>query len=369
MQIAHIYRRKLKVLPLVFLFLGVFISSCSQVETEFNYENLSGEWVMSAVELDEEFYKPSTGIFEFANDSLYIKDFQDKVLSSSVLKFKDDSLQVGDQVIAKDQFSITDGVLYFNRLLGVRMKETSAPLSKKELESRLYTSDWEHSKGLYQFKENKDLLFKKTEDSLYNKYCYDLRNYKNKWFLFKKGNQLDCNRDNQFVEQLFQWTDSSFVTYGLRDGAFQNIYYSSVEKEEKRFTKPNTFQLCNMYINKNNPLDRYYYKGTTYNGGLYAIRKIITEQYIVPADNTESGIFQVRFVVNCEGRAGMFESQSFDFDYKLKDFSAAIYDQLLSISKTLQDWIPGRNQAGEAIDTYKYLNYRIEDGKITRIYP
>lgn len=365
----YYYKEKLKAMPLVFLFLGLFSISCDEEVRDFNLENIEGEWVIAAVELDQDFYKPSTGVFEFKNDSLYIKDFKGKVLKADVISIGQDSIRVGTRAMSKDQFYIKDEVLYFNRLLGYSLKKASAPIAKKEFELKLHHSDWRYSKGLYRFQQNNELLFVSNEDSTYIKNCYDLEQYRDQLLLFKKGNQLDCNRDSQFVEQVVQWTDSTFVTYGMRDGTFQNIYYSSIDKEEQWFKKPSEFQLCNGYINKNYPSDRYYYKGTVFNGGLYAIRKIVADQYVVPENITESGIFQVRFVVNCEGKAGMFEYQAFDFEYKLKDFSAEIANQLLAISKTLQDWIPGRDQSGQPIDTYKYLNYRIENGKIILLYP
>ncbi|WP_299314934.1 hypothetical protein [uncultured Aquimarina sp.] len=158
------------------------------------------------------------------------------------------------------------------------------------------------------------------------------------------------------------------ITFGFVDGTFKNIHYQTVEIQGD--VKPVTFQLCNAYININNLSDRYYYKGTTYNGGLYHIRKIFDRQYKAPKNSEEFGIFQVRFVVNCEGKAGIFDHQAFDYDYNLKEFSTEITDQIFEIAKGLQNWIPGRHsKTDQIIDTYKYLSFRIKDGKIIRIYP
>ncbi|WP_130286333.1 hypothetical protein [Aquimarina brevivitae] len=358
-------------MSLVFLFIALFCVCCKreQQSAPLAIKDIQGEWLRAAWEFDENFYKPSIAIMEFTEDSCFIKNVKDSVVSVHPFTVDKDSVHFGDWTFSRDKFKLRQNALYLDRLIAGRPKNVKLNVDHKEIETILKSSDWKDSSATYRFTDNQKILVAKNGGEGFLQYCYDILEYQDKFFLSKKGNQLDCNRDYQFLEQIIAIKESQIETYGFANGEFKTRVYSKKLKEETLFNKPTNFQLCNPYLNKNFPLDRYYYKGTEFKGGLYHIRKIVAEQYKAPSNSKESGIVQVRFVVNCEGKAGLFENQAFDFDYKLKEFSDSIVSQIVTIVKSLQDWNPGRNKKGEVIDTYKYLNFRIEHGKITRIYP
>ncbi len=356
----------------VFLILLILmVSSCnSDQEIKVDKDALQGTWMVTAAKLDEGFYRPYPQILEFEKDTLYYKNFEDEVRFKNSIRFTNDSIKLDSISFPIRKFYIKNGTLNFARLIANRILHAEEKLDIAKLDTLLSSSDWkiENKPGIYRFNSREKNFQWINADKTYSKYCYELVSFEGEVFLLKKGNQLACDRDYQFIEQVISYNNTGIETYGFSDGEFKTIRYLSVPKVNN--IKPTDFQLCNKYLNKNYPPDRYYGKETEYNGGLYHVRKIFNEKYKVPHKNTESGIFQVRFVVNCQGKADMYETQAFDYDYKLKEFSSEIADQILEITKGLQDWIPGRrSKENQAIDTYIYLSFRIKDGKIIRIYP
>ena len=57
-----------------------------------------------------------------------------------------------------------------------------------------------------------------------------------------------------------------------------------------------------------------------------------------------------------------------DESYQPMQFNAAITDQLLTITKQLDGWIP-KSDGGKEVDYYQYLIFKINHGEITEIMP
>ena len=88
-----------------------------------------------------------------------------------------------------------------------------------------------------------------------------------------------------------------------------------------------------------------------------------------PVKNTgQSGLIRIRFVVNCEGKAGRFRMIQADNDYNEIEFDKRITDQLLEITKEIDSWkIVYRREV--PVDYYSYLIFKMNNGQITEILP
>ncbi|MCJ8155209.1 hypothetical protein MKJ01_15695 [Chryseobacterium sp. SSA4.19] len=85
-------------------------------------------------------------------------------------------------------------------------------------------------------------------------------------------------------------------------------------------------------------------------------------------DKNSNGYITIRFVVNCEGRTGMFRVQQMDENYIAKKFNQKIVNQLLLFTKDLEGWVPKKIEK-EKVDYYQYVTYKIENGKVSEILP
>jgi len=125
------------------------------------------------------------------------------------------------------------------------------------------------------------------------------------------------------------------------------------------------FYLCNeneiiQYHNDSQALE--------YEGEKAALVEIFKNQYVVPENSLENGLIRIRFVVNCKGETDRFRVIAMDQHYNEKKFDRLIMDQLISITKSLNGWIPKKHRGKDA-DYYQYLIFKIRNGQITEILP
>lgn len=126
-----------------------------------------------------------------------------------------------------------------------------------------------------------------------------------------------------------------------------------------------SFEICNgddqiiQYFNDG--------KGIQYSGGKRVIDSLFFSGYKT-VHLQESGLIRIRFVVNCKGESGRFRILSSDLHYQPFVFSDDILDQLLEITRSMDQWEP-KIWHEMKVDYYQYLIFRIENGKLLHILP
>jgi len=108
-------------------------------------------------------------------------------------------------------------------------------------------------------------------------------------------------------------------------------------------------------------------KGFQYKGEKIEIEKKL-KSLDLENDKNSNGYITIRFLVNCEGKTGMFRVQQMNEEYKEQAFEKSLSDQLLSFTKSLNGWVP-KEYDGKKVDYYQYLTYKIENGKVSEILP
>ena len=125
------------------------------------------------------------------------------------------------------------------------------------------------------------------------------------------------------------------------------------------------FKVCN-----ENTARQYYNfgKGLMYRGEKVELKRFFQKNFRAQKGSKESGYVTVRFIVNCEGKTGMFRIMQIGRDFQVKHFSKNLVSQLSGLVAQLDGWIVGE-QDGKTFDYYQYLTFKIEDGTITEILP
>jgi hypothetical protein len=133
------------------------------------------------------------------------------------------------------------------------------------------------------------------------------------------------------------------------------------------FANAQDFYLCEGNRKWNGITLQYYHVGTEYPGGLRALKTHFSKLQLPASDNT--GYLTLRFMVNCKGDIGMFETLGCTKDFKEMNFD----DHLVSaVKKSLIDfgkWNAGKTGDGVAIDSQKFLTFVIDKGKLVDIVP
>jgi len=99
-----------------------------------------------------------------------------------------------------------------------------------------------------------------------------------------------------------------------------------------------------------------------------ALVRVYKENYQALTGENQNGMIRIRFVVNCEGKAGRFRMLQSDFDYNEVQFDKRITSQLLNTTTSIEDWqILYKNDT--PIDYYMYLIFKLDDGQLNEILP
>ncbi len=113
-----------------------------------------------------------------------------------------------------------------------------------------------------------------------------------------------------------------------------------------------------------------YYQGSkqfSYRGEKIAITEKLKKENIY-SEKCINGYITVRFLVNCEGKAGLFRVQHMTMDLKDSELDAELENRLLQFTKSLNGWMP-KEIKGLKVDYYQYLTYKIENGKVSEVLP
>ncbi len=137
---------------------------------------------------------------------------------------------------------------------------------------------------------------------------------------------------------------------------------------DRIYAQPDTsFSLCG--TGRKNP---YYHPDLNYRGEFREL-KAYFYQYFAEENfkniSHNSGIVRVQFQVNCKGESGNFNFINYDFNYKVCDIDQVITTKLLNLCKSLNGWIPAKDEKGEYINSHKFFAFKIKNGQLIDILP
>ena len=124
------------------------------------------------------------------------------------------------------------------------------------------------------------------------------------------------------------------------------------------------FELCG-----SGELWPYYHPELKNEQSFYLIKKLYFDNYRSISGENINGIVKIRFHVNCKGESGNFMVENYDLEYKKTELEKEISDQLLSLSKNIDRWIPAKDEDGELVNSHKFYAFRIEKGQLIDILP
>lgn len=347
-------------------FTTLIFNSCS--DESYKDVDIIGAWFGGGIMIDLDHYLPIPIIYNFQEDGTLLLNTPGSGSNTLKYKYSNDLLIInGDTLqnsgIRKDKTLSIKGSEWFQ----IRKVTTSDRLLDiKSIQNLLKRFNWVNQNELIQFNTEVNQLNElNIETKEVSQFCFRVDQVFGKFFLTKYGNHIDCKGNYQFLEQILSISEDEMRVLRWDNNEFKVIKFKSVKSTN--FTKSNTFQVCNKYLLKRHLGHYYFSTKATYKGGLYAINKIISEQYQPPVEK-ESGIIRIRFVVNCVGKTGRFEILELDNDYKEIKFNSNIPQQLLSICRNLNEWCPGF-VSENSVDSYKFLTFKIKDSEIVEIFP
>ncbi len=202
----------------------------------------------------------------------------------------------------------------------------------------------------------------------YENYPYRLDAYRDYLFQIACFDST-CNFYSMHLHQITEGSTRHFVMRDRRRPTAATTQYYAVDTSLNFHPTKDAlvFKPCyqEAFINE------YFSVDTDYTGGQRAINDFVHNRYVPPTHSSgQSGYVRIRFIVNCRGQTGRFDVQTTDLSYQPATFDPDIVQQLITIVQQLDRWIPGHyDNSTEAVDSYKFLGFRLVDGQITQIVP
>ncbi len=173
------------------------------------------------------------------------------------------------------------------------------------------------------------------------------------------GKDEEANYIIELVEQITPETFRALAAHDVKRFAYIDF--------ENTLDKDTPFDLCGT---ENSIVD--YYNGgeidAQFIGGKKPLRRYIEERLDASKLYQESGYLALRFVVNCEGKAGRFTTDEADLDFNKKEFPTETVQHLYEILASVPDWQPVLVRE-ENRDAYTYITFKLKNGKIIDLLP
>lgn len=355
-------------LYLFFIFILIFTLACEEEVTPINAEALYGYWLGGALKIDENNFRPINQLMGIKEDQItYLLPVRDDVLST--FSIEGDTIKMGSSKRLKDEFKRSRDILEvgkFHPNLYLKLAPVSLGMEVDEIQELLTSRFWKARDEILGFDKDSLVVFNNSTKSK-QKMCWEVKDYEGFKFLVRKGSFANCDFPAHGIWHISFIDEERLEVVGWLNGDFKRINYKAEALKPAGFIYPK-FQLCNSYISRNLPMDNYSFKYTNFEGGLYRLRQIFDKEFNPVALGKNSGIVKVGFFVNCQGEIGDFDIVEMDYDYKLTELNKEIQYQLINVLLNAGRWNPGQRNDMK-VDTYKFLSFRIKDGRIIEIFP
>jgi hypothetical protein len=108
--------------------------------------------------------------------------------------------------------------------------------------------------------------------------------------------------------------------------------------------------------------------GLIYQGEKTTLIRHFQEHFKSKIIEGETGFITIRFIINCQGKAGRYRLSEMGIDLKKRKFNEEIRQGILEATKSLNGWVP-YTYKDNTYDYYQYLVFKIEDAQLIEILP
>lgn len=108
--------------------------------------------------------------------------------------------------------------------------------------------------------------------------------------------------------------------------------------------------------------------GLVYDGEKPALVRHFKENYKFKKIVGQTGYIIIRFIINCEGKAGRYRVSEMGLDLVEKKFDKEIRNNILKATKQTTGWVVHIYE-GNTYDYYQYLVFKIKDAQLIDILP
>lgn len=338
---------------------------------------ITGAWVGVTQELDSGFVCPLPMYLDVRADSTYTLSLIDNAARNprATWAMNGQWLRLDTLLFRPNQVRLTDTELRLtgsSPLLFRRLPlATNAALTEAAVQALLTNRVWQKGTVRYHFHDGGQACLETVGTSDRAIRCWSVIARGGAFFIIVKGNRTDCSR-NYDAPMLVEKIENNILTVNvLFDKSTSVVLTALGTLPAGKHCAAAGFQLCSScFYQPNEQANELEKKGPA--GRFYAIRQRLLSVYTPGKQAGQTGLVQVRCMVNCEGQAGLFSAKTYGPDYQLLPSNGPIANKLLSIMQThfATGWQPGRIRSiTRPLDYVATINIRLVDGRITDVFP
>lgn len=353
------------------LLLLVSLQSVAQSPTS---AQLVGTWIGESTEVDIDWVRPLPWRMTFRADStveiaLMANGERPKTVRWQV---KDRAVQIDTVRFGAGQWTLRGDQLHINAWQPQRYRRfVDVPMDSATVRKVISSRIWSTDSLSYNLFDDGSVCLKNHRTGNSTLHYWHLVPVESSVFLIIRGTHENPANHMHFPLQITQ-ANSNMLTVrgwtGKHWGDFSLVHRGNLKPDDH--CQPEGFQLCNTFLP---PGDQNYPYFEYKKGRLGAIRRLVAREFVPVPGVLQAGLVRFRFVVNCAGKAGMFEMLTVDENYEPCRFDTRLTDQLRRIvQERITEWEPGRGTGDDTHNTYDtvcLLTFRLKDGRIAEIFP
>lgn len=340
-------------------------------------QSLVGSWVGVEQQLDSGFVCPLPLYLQVRSDSTYTLSLIDRAATAprATWSVNKGRVRLDTAIFLPHQVGLTATGLQIRGstpMLFRRVQPMTMPISETTIRSLLTNRVWQQEQVHYHFHEGGQACIEHIPSGDRAIRCWTITECEGNIFIVIKGNRVDCSRNYDTPMQLLSINSKRLVISKVSAGMSQPFSLTTgALLPAGKTCEAIGFQLCStcfytpyeqaMTLDKKGPPGR-----------LYAVRQRLMADFNAGNVPEQTGLVQVRCLVNCEGQAGQFTATTYGPDYQPCQLDPRITSQLLTIFRTYfaTGWRPGRvRTVSRPLDYQATINIRLVNGHITDVFP
>ena len=330
---------------------------------------LTGTWIGVHTEFDTDVFCPLPTYMKLDTASTYHLGMVDSSAAeiTSTWAVQGDRVRLDTIHFAPGLVKVQDDLLRIGTNYPMTFRRFSdIPIDSANAYRQLSGRIWQSDSLIISLYANGQISLESRTNHQRTAHFWRLVRFKKSVFLVILGNQYDRDGGYKPLWQLSSVSPQQMQLIGWNGRAVATEPFRFVRNlSPSDSCQPNGFQTCN------NCFQKAWY--LPHSGNVYELRQLITAHYKPIKQPGESGLVRVNFVLNCEGKSGLFEVKGFDDAYTPKTFDNQITSQLLAICRDYVATSPllrPDDKSGErSHDKSISLTFRLKDGEFIDLLP
>ncbi len=335
-------------------------------------EQLTGTWIGVHTEWDNDFVCTLPTYIRLDSDNTYHLGMVDGSASelTSTWAVRGDTVRLDTIHFSPRLVSVQDDLLRIGTTYPMIFRKfTPIEIDSVNTHQQLDGRIWQSDSLIISLYANGRASLEKRITKHRTAHFWKLARFGSSLFLVIHGNQYDRNGGYKFLWQLSSVQAKKMQAIGWNRYAVATETFQFVQNLAPGDScRPSGFQLCD------NCFDRTWHTTSlSHSEERYTLNQLIGKHHQPAIQAGQSGLVKIEFVVNCQGKSGLYTVSSVGDDYCPKVFDSRITNHLLTICRdhiAINSVLRTSDKPGtDPQDIAVSLTFRYRDGQLIDILP